>query len=313
MFKELFFMGCDGFGDNVCQRILIKGLAEKFQTIYLRTPAPEFYWDIPNVKFIYPMHLWRHFRVYRQNVKRQKEGTWASVDLDNVHKIHWVHCRIPYANKWMIMDANEAEARKDKLNREFFEAYDSLSDFEFTFPLKESWVTGTKKLLDSWNVEGKKVCLVNPPTIRRTDCAVRETRNPKLEYFQYLIDKYKEEYYYVGLAYTEEDEEWFDGKLTGIDKRLVHGEASLPIVFGLTKLADMMIVYPSFFSLLGIAIKTKCLCIFGGYRSPEELWDEKMGLENFESVAPIPFDGYNREIPKERIVEKFEELRSRDG
>lgn len=147
-------------------------------------------------------------------------------------------------------------------------------------------------------------------------------RNPRTEHTQFLIEKYKKEYYYISLAYTEEDEEWFDGDLSGIDKELVRAEASLPIIFGLVELADMMIVHPSFFALLAIALKTKCFCIFGGSQEPEKLFIEEMGLENFESIAPEPFckdvdarSEYidNKEIPEERIIERFENLRSRDG
>lgn len=321
MYEELYFLGCDGFGDNVCQRILIKGLAKKYHTIYLRTPTPEFYWDIPNVKFIYPYHLPPYFRPQKRNAERQKKDVWTPVNLDSVHKLSWDKCRIPYANSWMAGDAREAEARKDKLNEEFFKAYDSITDFEFSFPLKRSWVTGTKKLLDSWNVKRKKVCLINPPTLRR-GYPMLILRNPKIEHTQLLIEQYKKEYYYICLAYTEEDEEWFDGELSGINKRLIRAEASLPILFGLVKLADMMIVHPSFFALLAIALKTKCYCIFGGSQEPEELFIKGMGLENFESIAPDPFcknidarSDYieNKEISEERIIEKFENLRSRNG
>jgi ADP-heptose:LPS heptosyltransferase len=322
MYKELYFLGCDGFGDNVCQRVLIKGLAKSYHTIYLRTPAPEFYWDIPNVKFVFPNHLPPYFRIQKRNAERQKKEIWTSVSLDGIHKIFWTTCRMPYANNWMRGDAREVQERKDRLNGEFFKAYDSILDFDFSFPLKRSWVTGTKKLLESWNAEGKKVCLVNPPTVRRGYPPTYFLRNPKMEHTQLLIDKYKEEYYYISLAHTEEDEEWLDGELSGIDKELVRAEASLPIIFGLVKLADMMIVHPSFFALLAIALKTKCFCIFGGCKEPEELFDKKMGLEKFEHVIPTPFcvepravDEYvsNKEIPEERIIEKFEDLRNRSG
>jgi len=322
MYKELYFLGCDGFGDNVCQRVLIKGLAKSFHTIYLRTAVPEFYWDIPNVKFVFPLHLPRHFKIQRRNAGRQKKEIWTPVNLDGVHKISWTICRIPYANNWMVGDVREVQARRDKLNGEFFKAYDSITDFDFSFPLKKSWVTGTKKLLESWNTEGKKVCLINPPTVRRGYPARYFLRNPKMEHTQLLIDKYKEEYYYISLAYTEEDEEWLDGELTGVDKKLVHAEVSLPILFSLVKLADIMIVHPSFFALLGIALKTKCFCVFGGSKEPEELFNKEMGLEKFEHVVPTPFcvevharDEYisNKEIPEERIIEKFEDLRNRNG
>lgn len=320
MYKELYFLGCDGFGDNICQRVLIKGLAKEYHTIYLRTPTPEFYWDIPNVKFIYPLHLPPYFRIQKRNAERQKKEIWTSVDLDGVHKISWTACKIPYADSWMLGDAREREARKDRLNKEFFRAYDSITDFNFSFPLKRNWVTGTKKLLESWNVKGKKVCLVNPPTLRRGHPAT-VLRNPKMEHIQLLINKYKEDYYYICLAHTEEDEEWFDGELAGVDKVLVHGEASLPIIFGLIKLADMMIVHPSFFALLAVALKTKCFCVFGGCRRPEDIFIGGMGLGNFEYVAPAPYTElidarsdyvYNKEIPEERIIEGFEDLRSRE-
>jgi hypothetical protein len=80
----------------------------------------------------------------------------------------------------------------------------------------------------------------------------------------------------------------------------------------------MSIIYPGFFMPAAIAIRTKCFTIFGGNAGPQVHIDPVMGLQNFGWIAPEPFcQCFNnhheckKDIPEEKIIAAFEELRSR--
>gem|GEM_PF-2503241 len=297
-YESLYFEGTFGFGDNFYQRPIIKDLAKSYKTIYLRTALPEMYWDIPNVEFIYPEGL--SLRTQMKHVKSLPKETWSDLPkkVDSV--------------RWDQMGPSSAR----KIQTKYVEL-ENQEDFDFTFPVRNEWVRKAKKLIESLSLNGKKLCIVRRPTNRKEwNCPAR---NPKIEYYQLLIDRYGGEYYFLGLADIKKDEEWFDGKLYGIDKEFNHGEISLTTIFGLMKISDMIITYPSFFMIAAIGIRAKCFCIFGGASAPFNVIRKNFDLSNFEYVATEPFcncnnmtHDCNKEISVDLILKTFEALKNRD-
>ncbi|WP_239042537.1 glycosyltransferase family 9 protein [Citrobacter freundii] len=51
--EKLYFDGMHGIGDNINQRCFVKALVEKGHEVWLKTPLPEIYVDIPNVHFVH--------------------------------------------------------------------------------------------------------------------------------------------------------------------------------------------------------------------------------------------------------------------
>jgi len=311
--RDLYFYGCGGFGDSFYQRALVRHLAKEHDTIYLRTAIPEVYWDIPNVKFLYPDSL--NLRTQQKHIDRLDKSVWVERPK-GIPYLHWSDCLLPFEK-----DAEgvfrRPGLREGEGNARCLERLNSIEDFNFSFPVKREWIGEAKKIIASLKTGGKKICIIRQPTIRKE--WETSSRNPKIKYFQLLIDKYKEEYYFISVADVKKDEEWFVGRLRGVDKKFVRGELPVTTIFGLVRLADMVIAYPGFFVLLAVAVKTKCFCIFGGMQAPEHIFDENMGLENLEYVAPDPFcccfdmkHACNKEIPEEKVIQKFEDLKDRE-
>ena len=310
--RDLYFYGCAGFGDSFYQRALVRHLAKKHDTIYLRTAVPEVYWDIPNVKFLYPDSL--GLRTQQKHINRLDKNVWVERPK-GIQYINWSDCLLSF-NKDAEGVFRRPGLKEGEGNARCLELHNDIENFDFSFPVKREWVGEARKIVASLETGGKKICIIRQPTIRK-EWAI-SSRNPKVEYFQLLIDKYKKEYYFISVADVKKDEEWFVGRLRGIDKSFVHGELSVTTIFGLVRLADMAIVYPGFFALLAVAVRTKCFCIFGGFQAPEHVFDKNMGLENLEYIAPDPccscFDmkhACNKEIPEEKIIQKFEDLKNR--
>lgn len=295
---SLFFDGALGFGDNFYQRAVIKDLAKEYKKVYLKTAFPEAYWDLPNVEFIYPSSM--PLRTQEKHMKGQKKTVWSSLPK-KYDSVRWDQLG-PSSQKKIQTKYIELENRKD---------------FDFLFPVKKEWIKDAEDLKASLKIGGKKLCIVRRPTNRSEwNCP---SRNPKPEYYQAIIDEYKDEYFYLGLADIEKRIEWFDGKITGIDKEFNKGEIPITTILGLLKIADMSICYPSFFMIASIAIRGKCFCIFGGAAEPFHVIRKGFNLENFSHVAPEPFcncmdmkHSCYKEIPMDTLMGGFKELKDRE-
>jgi len=208
-----------------------------------------------------------------------------------------------------------ANPRGEESTTKFFVNENKFKEFDFSFPVKNEWMKEAQAVVKNLHLGDKKLCVVRPPTIHKE--WANYARNPKPEYFQLLVDRYKDDYFFITVSNNKKGEEWFEGgPLKGIDKRFDHGEIPLTTLFGIIKVADMVITPPDFFSLLSIAIKVKCFCIMGGCAKPDAIFDENMGLANFRYAAPEPFcncmrmeHNCNKKMGEEDIVQKFEALR----
>lgn len=313
----LFITGPYGFGDTIYLRSVVKSLSKRHQLLYLRTTLPEAFWDIDNVKFVRPnLNRLRSQKQHILNLDKTG-GIWTSIPKNIDHR-SWATFVPGWKHQNNSSQAVTINPRGEESTTRFFVNQFRLDDFDFSFPVKQEWKEQARKIIDGLDLKGKKLCIVRQPTIHK-DWACY-TRNPQPQYFQALVDKYKNEYFFLSLANNKQGEEWFeDGSLEGINKKYDHGELAITTIFGLIKLADMVITPPDFFSVLAIAIRTKCLCIFGGCAKPNVIFDENMGLENFESAAPEPFcncmrmeHDCNKHIPMDQIIQKFESLKNRE-
>lgn len=312
---NLYIAGPYGFGDTFYCRSLVKSLAQRYLNIYVRTTLPEAFWDIENVKFVHPTTPLRAQKKHLEQIDESQEYKWETPPQGIEHK-SWGS----FISAWRHTegDAVQNNPRGEESTTKYFVNDNGLQNFDFSFAVKKEWIEAAREILKDLDLKGKKLCIIRPPTVRKE--WTNYSRTPKKEYFQLLIDKYKNDYFFITLSNNKKDKEWFDGgKLNGIDKRYDHGELPITTLFGLVKIANMIITPPDFFSILAIATKTKCFCIFGGCAKPDAIFDENMGLDNFRWVTPEPFCNCMRmnhkchkKIPEKRIVTKFEALRKMD-
>lgn len=309
-----YFDGCLGFGDNFQQRPLIRDLLKTYKTVYLRTALPELYWDIPGVRFVDPGKT--GLRTQDKHLAGLPANIWAPLPAD-IKTLHF-HSYPPHSSlfpRWDEHPNDRAGSRQLSVSG-YLRQQNRIEDYDFFFPVRTAWVEAARKVVAGLDLKGKKLCLVRPPTRRpEWDCP---SRNPKIEYVQLLIDRYKDEYFFVSVGDVDGEDETYDGELRRLDAVFDRGEIPLTSLFGLLKIADMSIIYPGFFMPAAIAIRAKCFTIFGGNAGPQVHVDPVMGLQNFGWIAPEPFcQCFNnfhecrKDIPEERIISSFEELRKR--
>ncbi|MFA5150909.1 MAG: hypothetical protein WC433_08465, partial [Candidatus Omnitrophota bacterium] len=270
MNKITYVRGFYGFGDCVYQIPFVKELAKHYDTIYLRTPFPQLYDSIPNVKFVKP-------RLNRLATSNRHIGKYANMYENEDNSINY--------------DLVFHYQRGQKANIGMAESFNNIAPtliqrpIDWSIPIKKEWIQEAHKVLAQIHTK-KKICLLKLPSIRE------EWKNParvgKPEYFQYLIDKHKKDYYFISLANNRIEKPMAIFK--NIDKRFEQGELTLETIIGLASLSDLIIAYHSYLIALGIATNTKTFCIFGGYIKPD-LWVdyERMSSNIIKYVAPEPF------------------------
>lgn len=310
---NLYIAGPYGFGDSFYCRSLVKSLARRYLNIYVRTTLPEAFWDIENVKFVRPSTPLRAQKKHLEYIDEIQEYKWEKPPKGIEHR-SWGS----FISAWSHAEGNAVQnnPRGEESTTKFFVNEYNLGDFDFSFPLKKEWIEAAKKIIGDLNMGGKKLCVVRPPTIHKE--WANYSRNPKKEYFQLLVDKYKDDYFFITVSNNKEEKEWFDGgELTGIDMRYDHGELPVTTLFGLIKISNMVITPPDFISILAIAVKAKCFCIFGGCAKPDAIFNENMGLDNFRWVTPKPFCNCMRmdhkckkKIQRNEIIQRFEALKA---
>lgn len=315
----IYIQGPYGFGDAIYLRPIIKHLADKHTTVYLRTTLPEVFWDLINVKFIRPNinRLWTQGK-HIESLDKSPTHKWAMLPR-GIRQKSWAS----FLATWVHKDDSPntpvvtTNPRGEESTTKYFENEHCINEFDFALPLKREWVATAQEVLASLDTKGKKLCIVRQPTERPE--WNNTARNPDLNYLQLLVDKYKDEYYFLSIAKLKKGIEWFNEELKGIDKKYHAGELKLTTIFALLKLADMVITYPDLFLVASIAVRAKCFCIFGGCAKPGIILDDNMGPENVAWVAPQPFCNCMRmehkchkKIPPKRIFRMFKELKNRE-
>ena len=298
--RDAFFQTALGFGDNLYQRAILRVLAQQYDAVYLQTTCPDIYWDIPNVKFINPGRV--PLRTQTKYLESLPATTFSPRPA-LLQSLGWRY-------QWNM---NAGVSHIEWLRQQ---SGVTLDRFDFTFPVKAEWLTAARAVMAKFDMKGKRLCIVRPSTIRKE--WLNASRNPKAANLQLLIDRYRGEYFYLSFADLEPGAEWFDGELKNIDAAFLKGELPLTTIFGLIKLSDMVITGPTWAMVSAIAERVKCFTIFGGCAKPERIVDASMGLDRFGYVAPEPFcdckrgdHACNKDIPAAKIIQRFEELRSR--
>lgn len=312
MGMDVYFEGCLGFGDNFYQRPVIKHLSKSYKTVYLKTALPAAYWDIPNIKFI----SYGITGLRTHDKETEKNGLIYTKLPKGIEKLTWPDYVPSYGCDKEHHPIQVGYPGEELSNTEYIRRKAGIKEIDFTFQVKREWIDEARAILAKFNLNGKKLCIIRPTTVRLEWDA--KARNPKPEYIQLLIDKYGEEYFFLSIANNEEGNEWMEYELKGIDAAFHRGELPFTTIFGLIKISDMVICYPGWMMLAAIAIRAKCFCLFGGMQKPEILLDKNMGLDNFEYIAPSPFchcmkmeHNCNKKIPPKEIIKKFEALQDR--
>ena len=247
---DLFVNSMRGLGDNIYQRGFIKQLSGN---IWIDTPWPELYSDIPNLHFVRPV---TQLRTQLKNVKK--------IDNWEVSKSGIPSIKISYSSRGILRDMRKCFG---------------VAHGEFDLPPLPAPV-----------VDGDYV-VIRPVTVREEWRA--DTRNPMPEYIERAaIEMRKRGYTVVSVADIEDGKEWIVGNLPPADITYHSGELSTEQLLSLIAGAKAVIGGIGWIVPACISAKVPTLIVCGGqggFNAPELITSKDMDLSKITFFVPDRF------------------------
>jgi hypothetical protein len=131
---------------------------------------------------------------------------------------------------------------------------------------------------------------------------------------QEILKKLPKDIVKISVGYNEPNEEW-PVDIIDVDEDYSSGQLSITTVAALMNRAKLTVCPVGYATLMSIAVKGKCLSVFGGHVGPSHIYDSRMDLRNHRYVAPDPFcdcfdllHGCHKDINIDEGVVKMKEL-----
>lgn len=290
--RTIRIRGMLGLGDNIMQRPFVRAASERGGRVYLDTPWPELYADLPGVLPV-----------------RSKTGLRTQAKNERAAAVQW---HTPPASAFLRRLAYGSGAM-ERMN-----IYQALEE---CLPLE-----GAPFVLDlpplpvpAIDTGGKPLAVVRPVTERRE--WLNSARNPRPEYVAELSARIAETHYVVCIADLEDGQEWMLGDLPFCDEALLRGELTTMEALGLVSVADVVIGGVGWILPAALAARRPAFMVLGGqggHNSPEKLLDDRVDSSRVGWAMP---DRYCRCIDKAHncdreitgLLEQFETWAAAQG
>lgn len=257
----LIVEGMKGLGDNIYQRIVVQAAAQR-EAVYLKTPWPELYEDLP-IRFL-PMDT--PLRTQRKNLSRQPASRW-SASPPSARTV-----RIGYGTR-ELADVSLVRAMESAL---------PLHGQPFVMDLP----TYARQQIG----DGRPLAIVRPVTVR-TEWR-NEARNPRPEYVAEIAAALMASCYVVSVADLQDGEEWLLEPAPPAHARMHRGELSVRQLLGLVQAAAVVVGGVGWIVPAAIAARVPAYVVLGGHgghNAPEKLSDPRMDLSRIGWAVPDRF------------------------
>jgi len=250
-----------GLGDNLYQRPFIRAAARS-RDVYLETPWPELYVDLPRV---FPIRTGTTLRTQRKNEER-------AAALYREPRRGCFLRRVSYGS---------AELRVGSIIRAM----------ERSLPLKGAPLVMDvpPSILTSPPLAGP-YALVRPVTRRRE--WLNPARNPRPEYVAQVAADLRRRMPVVVVADLESGEEELEGALPPHDVAYLRGELDLPELLSLAAGAEVIVGGVGWIVPAAIALRRPAFVILGGnggHNAPEKITDRRLDLSRLAFAMPDHF------------------------
>lgn len=239
----LLVHGMSGMGDNLHQRALLKELCKHYD-VWLRTPWPQIYHDMPHVR---PIPINTKLRTQAKNEKRWKY--YSQIPPRAISTI-----RITYSPP-QIMQLGSVLASM------WAQAGLRGTPGDFRLPVPQEWRIRAREMLGSVD----KPIMVYRPLVERVEWTGSKSRNPEYSSYAALYRSLRDKYHVVSIADLVPDVEWTVGERVEVDQTFHAGEFQFEALAGLFAEAALVYSCPGFAVVLAQAVGTPAITVFGGF------------------------------------------------
>lgn len=233
--EKLYFDGMHGIGDNINQRCFVKALAERGHEVWLRTPLPEIYADLPNIHFVRANSPLRTQKISEENSQISFEKEPPGVPRK----------RIFYGNGHL-----QAGSIFDAMQSQF-----GITPAPMDLPQFKAAGIRTP--------DGKPVAVIRPTTERK------EWHNASRGPLNQYIDDVSRQlairgFHVISVADVHEGQEWIPDGEPFAHQKFHHGELSIWQMLALVERADIVLTGPCVVMHAALAYQRPMICLAGG-------------------------------------------------
>lgn len=246
--QQLHIIGMHGFGDNLHQRAVIRQLSEQNE-IWLETPWPCVYHDMPEINFIT-----KGSKLRTQAKNAQREAHMFCGDApDGARKLQIHYKPADVRSCGSVLGAMMRQTKTD------------IARADFRLPIHPSWQAKADALIAQW--KPTKPVMILRPLVERSEWGGNAPRNPDPLAYAEIYRSIKDRYFVVSIADLEPDKEWTVGPDLDADMKFHRGELDIETIAALTQSASLVFAAPGFAVILAQAVGTPVISIFGGYEN----------------------------------------------
>lgn len=240
-------VGMHGMGDNLHQRAIIRQLVERYE-VWLETPWPCLYHDMPEVKLINPGSK---LRTQAKNAQREAANysTGYPPRRANTLRVHYPPEAV--RREGSVLAAMSAQC--------------GVAPGDFTMPVQAAWLARADALIESWGAT--RPIMIYRPLVERSEWGGCASRNPDRDAYKTLFDAIREQFFVVSVADLVPGREWAVGHEINADIKYHKGELDIEVLSGLVKRSALVFTSPGFAVILAQAVGTPSVAVFGGYEN----------------------------------------------
>ncbi len=250
---DLYISGMMGLGDNLYQRPIVRELSRS-RGVYLETPWPQLYADLPNVR---PVRGSTLLRTQAKNARRP--WAWHTAPR-HLQRRRWHYA----GHTGTIVDALCRSARVN-------------GRLDFTGPPVATW-------------HGTPYVVVKPSTIRREWRA--DAREPDPRYLARAAAALRSDYRVISIGDIDGDAEWALDPLPPADETYHRGELPVESLLALVANASAIVGGVGWLVPAAASYGVPMFLVFGGWgnaNGPQRIFDPRMPTARIHCAMPDAF------------------------
>lgn len=299
MLRPLIVQGMHGAGDNLHQRAVIRELMRDHE-VWLETSWPCLYWDMPELKLV---GRGTRLRTQLKNAAREQDRFTRQAPPRGSRSVMIWYRPADVRNCGSVLKAMMKSA--------------GVTNADFRLPVREDWLSRADELLAK--LAPTKPVMFFRPLVERAEWTGCATRNPDHRAWSELYAAIRDRFYVISIADVVPKVEWLAGPKLDADAEFHAGELDFELLIGLAKRSALIFSSPGFAVVLGQAVGTPGVTVFGGYEDARSFSSGAAYAPwlAIEPIKPCPCfthgHGCNKTIDmdksKERLLSFIDELK----